>query len=88
MPDNSLNCFSLSNICELMSLDDTLKLFKEVYRTGIPDARICFRNLVIPREVPECLIDRIIRDKKLSEEIFNKDRSFVYSKVAAYRLEK
>ena len=88
MPDNSLNCFSLSNICELMSLDDTLKLFEEVYRTAIPGARICFRNLVIPREVPECLNNKIIRDKELSDEIFNKDRSFVYSKVAAYKLNK
>lgn len=88
MPDNSLNCFSLSNICELMSLDDTLKLFEEVYRTAIPEARICFRNLVIPREVPEQLNRKIIKDNELSNEIFDKDRSFVYSKVAAYRLRK
>jgi S-adenosylmethionine-diacylglycerol 3-amino-3-carboxypropyl transferase len=86
MPDRSLNCFSLSNICELMSLDDTLKLFEEVYRTAIPEARICFRNLVIPREVPELLNRKIVKDIELSNEIFNKDRSFVYSKVAAYRL--
>lgn len=88
IPDNSLNCLSLSNICELMSLDDTLRLFREVLRTGTPGARICFRNLVIPREVPEDLRDKIIRDKELSEEIFNKDRSFVYAKVAAYKIEK
>ena len=88
IPDNSLNCLSLSNICELMSLDDTLLLFKEVLRAGTPDARICFRNLVIPREVPECLSDKILRDKKLSDEIFSKDRSFVYGKVAAYKIKK
>lgn len=86
MPDNSLNCLSLSNICELMSPDDTLTLFNEVIRTGFPDARICFRNLVIPREVPDSLTSKIIKDSKLSEEIFNRDRSFVYSKVAAYKL--
>ena len=88
IPDNSLNCLSLSNICELMSLDDTRLLFKEVLRAGTPGARICFRNLVIPREVPECYRDRIIRDNELSEEIFNKDRSFVYGKVAAYKIRK
>jgi len=87
-PDNSLNCLSLSNICELMSLDDTFRLFSEVLRTGTPGARICFRNLVIPREVPETLRDKIIRDKELSEEIFNRDRSFVYAKVAAYKINK
>jgi S-adenosylmethionine-diacylglycerol 3-amino-3-carboxypropyl transferase len=88
MPDRSLNCFSLSNICELMSPDDTLKLFQEVVRTGTEDARICFRNLVIPREVPEQLNDKIKKDLELTKYIFGRDRSFVYSKVAAYRIEK
>jgi S-adenosylmethionine-diacylglycerol 3-amino-3-carboxypropyl transferase len=86
MPSNSLNCFAMSNICELMSLDDTLKLFREVIRTGCPDSRICFRNLVIPREVPDELQDKIIKDIDLTSRIFNADRSFVYSKVAAYNL--
>jgi S-adenosylmethionine-diacylglycerol 3-amino-3-carboxypropyl transferase len=88
MPSDSLNCFCLSNICELMNLDDTLKLFKEVIRTALPEARICFRNLVIPREVPEQLNDSIIKDIELSNKIFNIDRSFVYSKVAAYKVKK
>lgn len=88
MPDRSLNCFSLSNICELMSLDDTLKLFQEVVRTGTSDSRVCFRNLVIPREVPEQLNDKIKKDTELTKYIFGRDRSFVYSKVAAYRIVK
>jgi S-adenosylmethionine-diacylglycerol 3-amino-3-carboxypropyl transferase len=88
MPSDSLNCFALSNICELMSLDDTLKLFREVIRTARPDSRICFRNLIIPREVPEELQDKIVKDVELTKKIFNTDRSFVYSKVAAYKLNK
>ena len=88
MPDNFLNCFSLSNICELMNLDDTLKLFSEVKRTAYPEARICFRNLMITREVPEILRHEIIKDEELSKTIFNNDRSFVYGKVEAYRVKK
>jgi len=88
MPDNFLNCFGLSNICELMNASDTLKFFHEVNRTACPEARICFRNLMIPREVPEILRDRIIVDQKLSKTIFDNDRSFVYGKVAAYHVKK
>jgi len=88
MPENSLNCFSLSNICELMNADDTLKFFKEVSRTACPEARVCFRNLMIPREIPEVLRETIILDEKLSKTIFYNDRSFVYGKVAAYQIKK
>jgi S-adenosylmethionine-diacylglycerol 3-amino-3-carboxypropyl transferase len=88
MPDNSLNCLGLSNICELMDQEDTLRFFNEVYRTACPEARISFRNLMIPREVPEILHDRIVPDKTLSKTIYENDRSFVYGKVAAYHVKK
>jgi len=88
LPDNYLDCLALSNICELMDSSDTLKFFNEVYRTARPGARICFRNLMIPREVPEILRDRIILDEGLSKMIFDNDRSFVYGKVAAYTVRK
>lgn len=86
LPDNSIDCFALSNICELMSLDDTLKMFNEVFRTARPGARISFRNLMIPREVPETLQDKIILDRQISNQIFKNDRAFVYSKVSAYKV--
>lgn len=88
MPDFSINCFSLSNICELMSLEDSRILFNEVFRSSSNGGRICFRNLMIPREVPEELQDKIIKDKGLSKELLELDRSFVYSKVAAYSIVK
>ena len=53
MPDDSINCFALSNICELMSEKDTRRLFSSVSRAGRKNARIIFRNLMIPREVPD-----------------------------------
>ena len=88
IPDFSIDCFSLSNICELMSLEDTRTLFNEVFRSSTNDGRICFRNLMIPREVPEELQDKIIKDNELSKELMELDRSFVYSKVAAYCITK
>jgi S-adenosylmethionine-diacylglycerol 3-amino-3-carboxypropyl transferase len=88
MPDGSIDCFALSNICELMSEKETFGLFASVFRTGKRDSRIVFRNLMIPREVPDEFSQQIVKDEKLSSHIYNIDRSFVYGKVAAYTVKK
>ena len=88
MPDESIDCFALSNICELMSESETERLFKSVYRTARPGARLIFRNLMIPREVPESLRDLIVKDESLTRNLQTTDRSFVYGKVAAYTIAK
>jgi S-adenosylmethionine-diacylglycerol 3-amino-3-carboxypropyl transferase len=87
-PDNFFDALALSNICELMDEADTHKLFQEVLRTAKPGARLIFRNLMIPREVPECFRAAIIKDEALSQELQFADRSFVYGKVAAYTVHK
>ncbi|MGE5106221.1 MAG: DUF3419 family protein [Sphingobacteriales bacterium] len=87
-PANMFDSFALSNICELMDDADTHKLFSEVIRTAKPGAKIIFRNLMIPREVPEDLRQIIIKDDERSKELQLSDRSFVYGKVAAYRINK
>jgi S-adenosylmethionine-diacylglycerol 3-amino-3-carboxypropyl transferase len=87
-PANLFDAMALSNICELMDEKDTHKLFSEVIRTAKPGARIVFRNLMIPREVPEDLRKNIVKDEPLSKELQFNDRSFVYGKVAAYTIVK
>lgn len=86
--DNIFTGFALSNICELMDENDTHKLFEEVIRTAKPNARIIFRNLMIPREIPADLQKHIVKDVELSKELQFNDRSFVYGKVAAYTVHK
>jgi S-adenosylmethionine-diacylglycerol 3-amino-3-carboxypropyl transferase len=85
-PDASIDALSLSNICELMSLKETGRLFTEVARSARPGARICFRNLMVPRGVPEDLASRIVLDEALSRDLLAEDRSFVYSRVQAYKV--
>jgi S-adenosylmethionine-diacylglycerol 3-amino-3-carboxypropyl transferase len=82
--DSSIDAFSLSNICELMSPDEAGRLFAEVARTARTGARICFRNLIVPRDVPEELSAKIELQEELSRELLAHDRSFVYSRVHAY----
>lgn len=88
MPAESIDCFALSNICELMSEKDTNRLFMAVYQTARAGGRVIFRNLMIPREVPDELKDRIVKEEPLSRYIYENDRSFVYGKVAAYVINK
>jgi S-adenosylmethionine-diacylglycerol 3-amino-3-carboxypropyl transferase len=87
-PAEMFDAFALSNICELMNDSDTHKLFSEVFRSAQPGARIIFRNLMIPREVPEDLQSKIIKNEAFSKQIQFEDRSFVYGKVAAYTVAK
>jgi len=82
--DFSIDAFSLSNICELMSPDEAGRMFAEVARIARSGARICFRNLIVPRSVPEELSAKIELQEELSRELLAHDRSFVYSRVHAY----
>ena len=84
-PENSLDRASLSNICELMNPSETARTFEQVARTVRPGARICFRNLMIPREVPENLRAKIQLLESESRQLLEQDRSFAYSRVHAYQ---
>jgi S-adenosylmethionine-diacylglycerol 3-amino-3-carboxypropyl transferase len=88
MPDETIDCFALSNICELMSEQETHNLFTGVCRVAKDGGRVIFRNLMIPREVPEHLQNTIRKQQSLSKELYENDRSFVYGKVAAYIVDK
>jgi S-adenosylmethionine-diacylglycerol 3-amino-3-carboxypropyl transferase len=82
--ENSFDRVSLSNICELMNLAETERTFRQVARTVRPGARICFRNLMIPREVPQSLRANIQLLESESRQLLEQDRSFAYSRVQAY----
>jgi S-adenosylmethionine-diacylglycerol 3-amino-3-carboxypropyl transferase len=82
--EGSVDRVSLSNICELMNPAETARTFEQVARTARPGARICFRNLMIPREVPESLREKIQLLEPESRQLLEQDRSFVYSRVHAY----
>jgi S-adenosylmethionine-diacylglycerol 3-amino-3-carboxypropyl transferase len=84
----SIDAFSLSNICELMDSQATARTFEQVARTARGGARVCFRNLMVPREVPETLRATIRLQEETSRQLLERDRSFVYSRVQAYVIEK
>jgi S-adenosylmethionine-diacylglycerol 3-amino-3-carboxypropyl transferase len=83
-PNSSIDAFSLSNICELMSREETGRLFAEVTHAARVGARVCFRNLMVPRGVPETLESEIELKEELSRDLIAEDRSLVYSRVQAF----
>ena len=86
-PATSIDAFSLSNICELMSPEETELTFEQVARAAKPGARLCFRNLMVPREVQRSLASKIRLREEYSRQLLKEDRSFVYSRVQAYVVE-
>jgi S-adenosylmethionine-diacylglycerol 3-amino-3-carboxypropyl transferase len=86
--ENSFDCLSLSNICEVMDIKETNRTFEQVVRTAKPGARICFRNLIVPRKVPDYLSSAIVRNTELSKKLLQIDYSFVYSRIDAYEVYK
>lgn len=85
---SDIDCFAMSNICELMSDHDTRATFESIYHAGKNGAEVCFRNLMVPRDVPVDMVDKITIDKEMSKELVGNDRSFVYSKVNKYVINK
>lgn len=83
-PPQSINGFVLSNIGELMSESETDRVFAALLPAAAPGARVCFRNILIPRAVPQTLAEQIVLDRELSQELLATDRSFLYSRVNAY----
>jgi S-adenosylmethionine-diacylglycerol 3-amino-3-carboxypropyl transferase len=83
-PAASIDVFSLSNICELMNAEDTAATFEQVAHAARSGARVSFRNLMVPRDVPPALAGRIRLRENDSRTLLQRDRSFVYSRVNAY----
>lgn len=86
--DSSVDSFALSNICEWLSAEQTLSLFREVIRVAKPGARVCFRNFVGHTEVPPQIRHVVVEDAPAGLAAIRRDRSCVQSRIAICRVEK
>ena len=85
LPDRSVNCFALSNICEWMTKDEIDVLFQEVERTAAPGARVVVRNFVGHTALPSRLT-RLREDVALGEALTRTDRSVVQARIVVCRV--
>ena len=77
-PDQSIDCFSLSDIASYMNKKDFHRLCRGVYRVAKPGARFCIRQFMSAHEFPEDLASHFARDPALEKALEKEDRCFVY----------
>lgn len=77
-PDNSFDCYSLSDIPSYMSQQDFTELLQEIYRTAKPGARFCFRQFLSSHHLPENASHFFKRDTALELKLEKEDRCFLY----------
>lgn len=79
LPDRSVDKFSLSDVTSCINKAEFNALLDQVFRTGKPGARICYRNFLAKYSVPRQADSRIIRDDALASELDRDDLAFAYS---------
>ena len=86
-PDDAFDAFNFSNVFEWVSPPVFEKLLGETHRVARPNARLCYRNLLVRRRHPPSLNDRFRPEDDLAAALLRRDRSFVYShfEVASVR---
>ena len=87
-PSSSIQGFTLSNILEWLSEEQTEEFFSEIHRTAAPGAKLVFRNFVGWTEVPEKWKSRFVEDKALGERLMPSDRAIVQLRIAVCDIRK
>ncbi len=80
VPDSSITKFNFTNIFEWMSPQACEQLLRETYRAAADGALMTYRNLLVPRERPRTLADKIASHHELAQRLHERDLSFIYRK--------
>jgi len=78
------SAFNLSDVFEYLSERQSADLFSALLPTARRGARLAYWNLLVPRERPLALADRVRPLREEASELGARDRAFVYG---AFRLE-
>lgn len=88
LPQETISKFNFTNIFEWMSVEEFSLLLTETLRIAKDGAVITYRNHLVTRNRPERFADQIIPDMKLSAELHESDRSFIYKAYVVERIKK
>lgn len=81
-PDNSIDCFSLSDVASYISQSDFEVLMGEVYRTARMGARFSIRQVFSNHQIPCHLKTFFQRNTELESKLNTADRCFIYRFMA------
>jgi len=79
LPHSSVDRFNFSNVFEWVDPSAFVAMLQETWRVARPDARLCYRNLLVRRRHPRSLEDHFTPHDDLAAHLLEQDRSFVYS---------
>ena len=88
LPSDTITQFNFTNIFEWMSPDEFGQLLRETIRIGKDGAILTYRNHLVTRNRPESLSLQLTPNLKLSEELHNKDLSFIYKAYVIEQIKK
>lgn len=77
-PENSFDCYSLSDVSSYLPHEDFIRLLDQILRTARPGARICLRQFLSDHHIPDHLHKKLNRNVKLEEELNSEDCCFYY----------
>jgi S-adenosylmethionine-diacylglycerol 3-amino-3-carboxypropyl transferase len=72
--------FNLSDIFEYLDEATCSGIFEKLLAAARPGARLAYWNMLVPRQRPESLAERIRPLAPLAEELFARDLAFFYSR--------
>ncbi|MCH9610414.1 MAG: hypothetical protein S4CHLAM81_12830 [Chlamydiales bacterium] len=77
-PENSYDCFSLSDVASYVPYEAFERMVKAVQRCAKPGARFSIRQFMTNYEMPSSVANFFERDRELEEKLSKEDRCFVY----------
>mgnify|MGYP001559788449 CR=1 FL=1 len=77
--EKSFSKFNLSDIFEAKTQEEYEDLLKEIIRVSRKNSIVCYWNNLANRS-DHCFINNLIKDKDMSEDLYNKDRVHFYSR--------
>jgi S-adenosylmethionine-diacylglycerol 3-amino-3-carboxypropyl transferase len=88
LPSDSISKFNFTNIFEWISPEQYESLLRETIRIAQDGAIITYRNLLVPRNHPQSLNNKLYSLNDLAKALQEKDNSFIYNKYVIELVQK
>ena len=81
LPGRATHRFNLSDVFEYLSPGETADLLNRIADTAVPGGRAVYWNMMVPRNRPAALADRLTPLKDLAGRLWAGDRAFFYRRL-------
>lgn len=78
--DQGFDGYNLSDIFEYLDSPTCLSLFELLIDKANHGARLAYWNMLVPRQCPDQLQDKVVHLAELSHNLFARDKAFFYSR--------